>query len=167
MLRHSRLKIFVKAIQKKSRVDLNTIRLKDLFNIDDIESTIVENLVAKSGKYNSKSKQAIHIPLYFASEFYVYPTGVYFLKSIQSPWSIVKSKSTGNKYYYRADKNQSTYSVPNDPWLFASPKSFYENGLVWIWNEDEVNDPLDSFDAQNEILTKDYFIDFLRNFVGN
>lgn len=145
---------------------MNTIRLKDLFNIEDIESTVLENLVAKSGKYNSKSREAIHIPLYFASEFYVYPTGIYFFKNIHSPWSLVRSKSTGNKYYYRADTKESTYSMPNDPWLFASPKSFYENGLVWIWKQDETDDAFDSFDAQNEILSKENFIDFLRNLVG-
>lgn len=144
---------------------MNTIRLKDLFNIEDIESTIIENLVEKSGKHMIKPKQAIHIPLYFASEFYVYPTGIYFFKNIQSPWSIVKSKSTGNKYYYRADRHESNYSVPDDPLFFASPKSFYENGLVWIWYENGTDDLNDFSNAQDEILTQNNFIDFFKNFV--
>ena len=121
--RHPILEVFVKAIAKKSRPDMNTVRLKDMIEFNNIENDVLENLVKKKSKKSIlASKLGIHIPLSFASEFYVYPTGIYFLKYIQSPWSLVASKRTGKKYFYKSEGQVSTYDVPNDDWLFANPK---------------------------------------------
>lgn len=59
------------------------------------------------------------------------------------------------------DSRVSTYSLPNDDWFFSNPKTYYENGLVWKWPQDETDSIL--FDEnEEEVITKEKFIEFLR-----
>jgi hypothetical protein len=121
--RHPLLSVFVKTVIKKSRSDLNNIRVKDMVDFDKIENDILENLIVKKSKNPAlASKNGIHLPLSFASEYFVYPRGVYFLKYISAPWSLVASKNTGRRYFYKSDAQISTYELPNDDLLFSNPK---------------------------------------------
>ena len=90
--RHSHLAIFIKTISKKCFS--NRLHLKEIVDIDQIENSL---------KDTSNN-------------------GVYFLKYINSPWSLVKSKRSGRKYFYNSDGQISTYEEPNDDFLFSDPK---------------------------------------------
>jgi hypothetical protein len=59
-------------------------------------------------------RNGLHIPLNFVSENYVYPSGIYFFKHINNPWSLVLSKKSGQKYYFNSIIGRSTYEFPND-----------------------------------------------------
>ena len=121
--RHAALEVFVKSIVKKSRSDLDTVRLKDLVDFEKIENDILENLVPRKHKNTQlAANQGIHVPLSFASEYYVYPRGIYFFKYIKAPWSLAASSRTGRKYFYNCAANVSTYDVPGDDWLYADPR---------------------------------------------
>jgi len=63
----------------------------------------------------------LDIPFNSNSGKYVYPTGIYFFKNVQSPWSIVLSKSKNRFYYYKSDEQISTYDIPNDG-LYATQR---------------------------------------------
>jgi hypothetical protein len=72
---------------------------------------------------NLPIKYGIYVPINYPTNHYVYPNGIYFLKYIQTPWSIQMSKRTGSKYYYKMDNQSSTYNLPLDEdSFFADPK---------------------------------------------
>lgn len=164
--RHSKLEIFVKSISKKSKPELNTIRLKDLINVEKVEGDLLDNLLEKKAKSsNIPYKNGIHIPLNFATEYYVYPSGVYFFKNINYPWSLVRSKSSGNKYYFNSDSGQSTYDFPNENKLFSDPRSYFENLLLWKFaiNDSHTSDLVENRHLNNDdIITRQRFNEFMK-----
>lgn len=83
------------------------------------ESSLTER---ESVDENFPYKYALDIPFNsVTSNKYVYPTGIYFFKNVQSPWSIVLSKSKNRFYYYKSDVQISTYDIPNDG-LYATQR---------------------------------------------
>ena len=90
--RHASLGVFIKTVYKTS---LNNIYLKEIFNVNQIQNYILD-----SSEYDR----------------------VHFLKYINSPWSLVESKTSGRRYYYNCEHQSSTYDRPNDDFLFADPK---------------------------------------------
>jgi cap1 methyltransferase len=164
--RHALLEVFVKSVSKRSRSDLSNIRLKDMVEFDAIENEVLDNLVKKNSAKGNRvlaTKLGIHLPLSFATECYVYPCGIYFLKFIQSPWSQVASKRTGKKYFYKSEGQISTYTLPEDDWLFSNPKYYLENGFVWKWFDEKEELNIDPFSNNTEFISKQKFLEFLQD----
>ena len=80
------------------------------------------SLLYKKPKNRIPFKYGITLPFNSNSGRYVYPSGVYFFKNVQSPWSIVLSRSKNKFYYYKSDIQTSTYDLPCDDSFYAPPK---------------------------------------------
>ena len=109
------LAFFVKSIHKPSRTDLNQIRLKEIYDVDQLKNSILDNI------HDNKD---IRLPVSSSrSECnYMHVRGVYFFKYINSPWSLVESKRSGKRYYYNSESQISMYDLPDDDLLFSDPK---------------------------------------------
>lgn len=156
--RNKQLNIFVKAITKKSRFGYTSLRVRDLIGLDDISSNIFERLTGRIPRNRIPFKYGVDIPLDSNGGSYVYPSGLYFFKTVQSPWSIVLSKSKNRFYYYKSDVQYSTYEMPNEG-IFAGQRSYIENCFIWkLKNEDIESDNLHRDDSvllsKNDLLEK-------------
>ncbi len=111
-------------ILKKNLCEETTAKKQDYTVLYmEIKINFFSSLIEKKSKYDSSLKYAIHIPINFPSEYYVYPSGIYFFKYIQSPWSIVLSKRTGKIYHFNSENGYSTYDLANNKSLtFSNPK---------------------------------------------
>lgn len=169
--RNKKLEIFIKSITKKSRKNLNPIRMRELIDIHQIETVLFDNFVAKKPKSRSiQLKYGIHIPMnkMHQNQFntdtdtFVYPSGIYFFKNIQNPWSIVFSKRTKKHYYYNTDTNKSSFDLPLDSLFFSPPRYYLQNGFTWkIKSEEfEIEDQ-----THNNILTKTKLINYINKFL--
>lgn len=78
--------------------------------------------IKKSKSRYGALKFGINVPIENPSEYYVYPTGIYFFRFVCSPWSILVSKSLNKKYCYNSATRESTYDAPRDDSFCASPK---------------------------------------------
>jgi hypothetical protein len=116
------LKILDMTINKKSRPELNTIRVKDLIRFEALNS-VFDGLSYKKHKKNLPGHRlGVHIPLDNPTDYYVYPTAIYLFKFINFPWSVTISKRDNRKYFFNYKNGQSTYGAPSESTFCSSPK---------------------------------------------
>lgn len=140
--RYLKMKVFVKSITKKSNKNFTPVRVKEIVHLVDLEKEILDKLETRSGKERKNgSIQTLTLQLNDMNELssildnnnnselssarsYVYVSGIYFLKLVRSPWSIIFSRSSGKLYYYNPMRveSPSTYEFPKDRLFFSDPK---------------------------------------------
>ena len=127
------MKVFAKAVTKKSCKNFTPLRVKEIVHLVDLEKEILDKLETKSSKERKSGAQqqqqslAIQVSDDTANEAlrsHVFVSGIYFLKLVRSPWSIIFSRSSGKLYYYNPMRieSPSTYEFPKDRLFFADPK---------------------------------------------
>ncbi|XP_054618304.1 cap-specific mRNA (nucleoside-2'-O-)-methyltransferase 1 [Dunckerocampus dactyliophorus] len=120
---------FVKAVAKPSRPDMNPIRVKDVYGLDEMEKIFVRLEM----KVTKNSGGVPRLSYTGRDDRHFLPTGLYIIKTIKHPWTIAYSKTTKKEYYYNFKDNTSQYGPPAGA---AAPFHICQaNRLFWEWKD--------------------------------
>ncbi|NP_956427.1 cap-specific mRNA (nucleoside-2'-O-)-methyltransferase 1 [Danio rerio] len=120
---------FVKAVSKPSRPDMNPIRVKEVYRLEEMEKIFVrlEMKITKSSGGMPRLSYTGRDDRHFL------PTGLYIIKTVNDPWTMAFSKSSKRKFFYNKQTKESTYDLPA-----TSVAPFYvchQDRLFWAWEE--------------------------------
>uniref|UniRef100_A0A672ME94 Cap-specific mRNA (nucleoside-2'-O-)-methyltransferase 1 n=1 Tax=Sinocyclocheilus grahami TaxID=75366 RepID=A0A672ME94_SINGR len=110
---------FVKAVSKPSRPDMNPIRVKEVYRLEEMEKIFVrlEMKVTKSSGGMPRLSYTGRDDRHFL------PSGLYIIKTVNDPWTMAFSKSSKRKFFYNKQTKESTYCQYEVILLF------------WAWEE--------------------------------
>ncbi|XP_061415268.1 cap-specific mRNA (nucleoside-2'-O-)-methyltransferase 1 isoform X2 [Lethenteron reissneri] len=125
---------FVKAIAKPSRSDMNPIRVKERYRLEEIDRVFLrlEMKVTKSSGGMPKLSYTGQDDRHFL------PSGLYFVRTTRDPWCMAYSKNSRMKYFFNREKNQSTFEIP--PESVATFSDCHATRLLWSWAGARVHD---------------------------
>ncbi|XP_051909412.1 cap-specific mRNA (nucleoside-2'-O-)-methyltransferase 1 isoform X2 [Hippocampus zosterae] len=143
---------FVKAVAKPSRPDMNPIRVKEVYRLEEMEKIFVrlEMKVTKS------SGGVPRLSYTGRDDRHFLPTGLYIIKTTNEPWMMAYSKNSNRKYFYNKATKESFYDTPADA---ASPfHTCHAERLFWAWEDGViVHDSQTRVDqdklSKNDVLT--------------
>ncbi|XP_028647790.1 LOW QUALITY PROTEIN: cap-specific mRNA (nucleoside-2'-O-)-methyltransferase 1 [Erpetoichthys calabaricus] len=146
---------FVKAVSKLSRPDMNPIRVKDVYRLEEMEKIFVRlemKLTKSSGGMPRLSYTG-------RDDRHFLPTGLYIIKTVNDPWTMAYSKTSKRKFFYNKLTTKSTYDMPSD--AIASFNSCHFERLFWAWEEGvKVHDSQSRIDSDK--LSKEDVLSFIR-----
>ncbi|KAG7323755.1 hypothetical protein KOW79_013457 [Hemibagrus wyckioides] len=146
---------FVKAVSKPSRPDMNPIRVKEVYRLEEMDKIFVrlEMKVTKSSGGMPRLSYTGRDDRHFL------PSGLYIIKTVRDPWTMAFSKSSMKKFFYNKQTKQSTYVM--DPTAVAPFHVCHQERLFWAWEEGvRVHDSQNRVDPQK--LSKDNVLSFIR-----
>ncbi|XP_032804028.1 cap-specific mRNA (nucleoside-2'-O-)-methyltransferase 1 isoform X2 [Petromyzon marinus] len=125
---------FVKAIAKPSRSDMNPIRVKERYRLEEIDRVFLrlEMKVTKGSGGMPKLSYTGQDDRHFL------PSGLYFVRTTRDPWCMAYSKNSRMKYFFNREKNQSTFEIP--PESVATFSDCHATRLLWSWADARVHD---------------------------
>ncbi|XP_062267285.1 cap-specific mRNA (nucleoside-2'-O-)-methyltransferase 1 isoform X1 [Platichthys flesus] len=145
---------FVKAVAKPSRPDMNPIRVKEVYRLEEMEKIFVrlEMKVTKSSGGIPRLSYTGRDDRHFL------PTGLYIIKTISEPWTIAYSKNSKMKFFYNKLTKASTYEMP--PNCAAPFNVCHAERLFWAWVDGVI-----VHDSQTRVdpgkLSKDNILSFI------
>lgn len=116
--RNRLLRLFVKAMAKRSCADHVTMRVKDIVGLENLQDQCLSKLTLRALKGFPGMRLTIDVdeevvennqrivPRYFM------PTGLLLLPIVKQPFMMALSKSTGRKYWYNFMEKKSYYECP-------------------------------------------------------
>ncbi|TKS76158.1 Cap-specific mRNA (nucleoside-2'-O-)-methyltransferase 1 [Collichthys lucidus] len=118
---------FVKAVAKPSRPDMNPIRVKEVYRLEEMEKIFVrlEMKVTKS------SGGVPRLSYTGRDDRHFLPTGLYIIKTVNEPWTMAYSKNSKMKFFYNKTTKESTYEMP--PNSAAPFHVCHSERLFWAW----------------------------------
>uniref|UniRef100_A0A8C4Q8P6 Cap-specific mRNA (nucleoside-2'-O-)-methyltransferase 1 n=1 Tax=Eptatretus burgeri TaxID=7764 RepID=A0A8C4Q8P6_EPTBU len=119
---------FVRSVSKRSRPDMNPIRVKEVFRLEEIDKIFsrLEKKLMKGGGGQPRLAYTGQDSRHFL------PSGLHFIKTTKEPWNMAFSKKSGRKYFFNHDTKDSTYTVPKES--IASFSVCHVGQLFWSWN---------------------------------
>ncbi|XP_048375572.1 cap-specific mRNA (nucleoside-2'-O-)-methyltransferase 1 [Sphaerodactylus townsendi] len=146
---------FVKAVSKPSRPDMNPIRVKEVYRLEDMEKIFLRlemKIIKSSGGIPRLSYTG-------RDDRHFVPTGLYIVRTVSDPWTMAISKNCNRKFFYNKSTLTSTYELPPES---VSPFHIcYFNRLFWEWGDGvKVHDSQKSEDP--ETLSKEAVLSFIR-----
>ncbi|XP_029281805.1 cap-specific mRNA (nucleoside-2'-O-)-methyltransferase 1 [Cottoperca gobio] len=145
---------FVKAVAKPSRPDMNPIRVKEVYRLEEMEKIFVrlEMKVTKS------SGGVPRLSYTGRDDRHFLPTGLYIVKTVNEPWTMAYSKNSKMKFFYNKTTKGSTYEMPPNA---AAPFSVcHSERLFWAWVDGViVHDSQTRMDPEK--LSKDDVLSFV------
>ncbi|KAI2649558.1 Cap-specific mRNA (nucleoside-2'-O-)-methyltransferase 1 [Labeo rohita] len=120
---------FVKAVSKPSRPDMNPIRVKEVYRLEEMEKIFVrlEMKITKSSGGMPRLSYTGRDDRHFL------PNGLYIIKTVNDPWTMAFSKSSKRKFFYNKQTKESTYELP--PGSVAPFHVCHQDRLFWAWEE--------------------------------
>lgn len=120
---------FVKAVSKPSRPDMNPIRVKEVYRLEEMEKIFVrlEMKITKSSGGMPRLSYTGRDDRHFL------PTGLYIIKTVNDPWTMAFSKSSKRKFFYNKQTKESTYDLPASS--VAPFHVCHQDRLFWAWEE--------------------------------
>ncbi|XP_051737035.1 cap-specific mRNA (nucleoside-2'-O-)-methyltransferase 1 [Ctenopharyngodon idella] len=120
---------FVKAVSKPSRPDMNPIRVKEVYRLEEMEKIFVrlEMKVTKSSGGMPRLSYTGRDDRHFL------PNGLYIIKTVNDPWTMAFSKNSKRKFFYNKQTKESTYALP--PGSVAPFHACHKDRLFWAWEE--------------------------------
>ncbi|KAK9954509.1 hypothetical protein ABG768_016565 [Culter alburnus] len=120
---------FVKAVSKPSRPDMNPIRVKEVYRLEEMEKIFVrlEMKVTKSSGGMPRLSYTGRDDRHFL------PNGLYIIKTVNDPWTMAFSKNSKRKFFYNKLTKESTYALP--PGSVAPFHACHKDRLFWAWEE--------------------------------
>ncbi|KAK5852953.1 hypothetical protein PBY51_006784 [Eleginops maclovinus] len=118
---------FVKAVAKPSRPDMNPIRVKEVYRLEEMEKIFVrlEMKVTKS------SGGVPRLSYTGRDDRHFLPTGLYVVKTVNEPWTMAYSKNSKMKFFFNKTTKVSTYEMPANA---AAPFSVcHFERYFWAW----------------------------------
>lgn len=118
---------FVKAVAKPSRPDMNPIRVKEVYRLEEMEKIFVrlEMKVTKS------SGGVPRLSYTGRDDRHFLPTGLYIIKTVNEPWTMAYSKNSKMKFFFNKITKDSTYAMP--PNSAAPFHVCHSERLFWAW----------------------------------
>uniref|UniRef100_A0A7N5ZZ21 Cap-specific mRNA (nucleoside-2'-O-)-methyltransferase 1 n=1 Tax=Anabas testudineus TaxID=64144 RepID=A0A7N5ZZ21_ANATE len=118
---------FVKAVAKPSRPDMNPIRVKEVYRLEEMEKIFVrlEMKVTKS------SGGVPRLSYTGRDDRHFLPTGLYIIKTVNEPWTMAYSKNSKMKFFFNKTTKKSTYEMP--PNSAAPFHVCHSERLFWAW----------------------------------
>ncbi|XP_037002106.2 cap-specific mRNA (nucleoside-2'-O-)-methyltransferase 1 isoform X3 [Artibeus jamaicensis] len=120
---------FVKAVSKPSRPDMNPIRVKEVYRLEEMEKIFVR-LEMKIIKGSSGTPRLSYTG---RDDRHFVPTGLYIVRTVNEPWTMRISKSFKRKFFYNKKTGTSTYELPPDS--IAPFHICYYGRLFWEWGD--------------------------------
>ncbi|ERE86807.1 cap-specific mRNA (nucleoside-2'-O-)-methyltransferase 1 [Cricetulus griseus] len=120
---------FVKAVSKPSRPDMNPIRVKEVYRLEEMEKIFVRlemKLIKGSGGTPKLSYTG-------RDDRHFVPTGLYIVRTMNEPWTMAFSKSFKKKFFYNKKTQHSTFQLPADS--IAPFHTCYYSRLFWEWGD--------------------------------
>ncbi|XP_028996841.1 cap-specific mRNA (nucleoside-2'-O-)-methyltransferase 1 [Betta splendens] len=145
---------FVKAVAKPSRPDMNPIRVKEVYRLEEIEKIFVRlemKVTKSSGGFPRLSYTG-------RDDRHFLPTGLYIIKTVNEPWTMAWSKNSNKKFFYNKKTKDSTYDMPANA---AAPFHVcHSERLFWAWVDGViVHDSQTRVDPEK--LSKDDVLSFI------
>uniref|UniRef100_A0AAR2KVQ2 Cap-specific mRNA (nucleoside-2'-O-)-methyltransferase 1 n=1 Tax=Pygocentrus nattereri TaxID=42514 RepID=A0AAR2KVQ2_PYGNA len=145
---------FVKAVSKPSRPDMNPIRVKEVYRLEEMDKIFVrlEMKVTKSSGGMPRLSYTGRDDRHFL------PSGLYIIKTV-NPWTMAFSKSSKKKFFFNKQTKTSTYEM--HPSAVAPFHVCHHDRLFWAWEEGvRVHDSQTRVDPEK--LSKDDVLSFIR-----
>ncbi|XP_074092933.1 cap-specific mRNA (nucleoside-2'-O-)-methyltransferase 1 isoform X2 [Macrotis lagotis] len=146
---------FVKAVSKPSRPDMNPIRVKEVYRLEDMEKIFVrlEMKVIKS------SQNKLRLSYTGRDDRHFVPTGLYIVRTTNEPWTMAFSKTSNRKFFFNKITGDSTFKMPQD--AVAPFHTCFDGRLLWKWGDGvRVHDSQKCQDPEK--LSKDDILSFIR-----
>ncbi|XP_076874850.1 cap-specific mRNA (nucleoside-2'-O-)-methyltransferase 1 [Brachyhypopomus gauderio] len=146
---------FVKAVSKPSRPDMNPIRVKEVYRLEEMEKIFLrlEMKVTKSSGGMPRLSYTGRDDRHFL------PSGLHIIKTVSDPWTMAYSKNSKKKFFYNKQTKTATYDMPPD--AVAPFDVCYHDRLFWAWEEGvRVHDSQTRIDPKK--LSKDHVLSFIR-----
>ncbi|XP_013799295.1 cap-specific mRNA (nucleoside-2'-O-)-methyltransferase 1 [Apteryx mantelli] len=120
---------FVKAVSKPSRPDMNPIRVKEVYRLEEMEKIFVrlEMKVIKSSGGIPRLSYTGRDDRHFV------PTGLYIVRTVNDPWTMAYSKKSRRKFFFNKITKNSTYDLPSES--IAPFHVCHYSRLFWEWGE--------------------------------
>ncbi|XP_036447172.1 LOW QUALITY PROTEIN: cap-specific mRNA (nucleoside-2'-O-)-methyltransferase 1 [Colossoma macropomum] len=145
---------FVKAVSKPSRSDMNPIRVKEVYRLEEMDKIFVrlEMKVTKSSGGMPRLSYTGRDDRHFL------PSGLYIIKTVSDPWTMAFSKSSKKKFFFNKQTKTSTYEM--HPSAVAPFHVCHHDRLFWAWEEGvRVHDSQTRVDPEK--LSKDHVLSFI------
>ncbi|XP_066527148.1 cap-specific mRNA (nucleoside-2'-O-)-methyltransferase 1 [Hoplias malabaricus] len=146
---------FVKAVSKPSRPDMNPIRIKEVYRLEEMDKIFVrlEMKVTKSSGGMPRLSYTGRDDRHFL------PSGLYIIKTVRDPWTMAFSKNSKKKFFFNKQTKTSTYEI--HPSAVAPFHVCHQERLFWAWEEGvRVHDSQTRIDPEK--LSKDQVLSFIR-----
>ncbi|TSP79436.1 Cap-specific mRNA (nucleoside-2'-O-)-methyltransferase 1 [Bagarius yarrelli] len=104
---------FVKAVSKPSRPDMNPIRVKEVYRLEEMDKIFLR-LEMKMTKSSGGMPRLSYTG---RDDRHFLPSGLYIIKTVRDPWTMAFSKSSMKKFFYNKQTKESTYVM--DPSAIA------------------------------------------------
>uniref|UniRef100_A0A7M4EUI6 Cap-specific mRNA (nucleoside-2'-O-)-methyltransferase 1 n=1 Tax=Crocodylus porosus TaxID=8502 RepID=A0A7M4EUI6_CROPO len=146
---------FVKAVSKPSRPDMNPIRVKEVYRLEEMEKIFVRlemKIIKSSGGIPRLSYTG-------RDDRHFVPTGLYIVRTVNDPWTMAYSKNSKRKFFFNKMTKDSTYDLP--PESIAPFHICHYSRLFWEWGEGvKVHDSQKRQDAEK--LSKEDVLSFIQ-----
>uniref|UniRef100_A0AAY4B6B1 Cap-specific mRNA (nucleoside-2'-O-)-methyltransferase 1 n=1 Tax=Denticeps clupeoides TaxID=299321 RepID=A0AAY4B6B1_9TELE len=146
---------FVRAVSKPSRPDMNPIRVKEVYRLEEMEKIFVrlEMKVTKS------SGGVPRLSYTGRDDRHFLPSGLYIIKTVNDPWTMGYSKNSNRKFFFNKLTKDSTYDLPPNS---AAPFDVcHKERLFWAWEDGvRVHDSQTRVDPEK--LSKDDVLSFIQ-----
>lgn len=146
---------FVKAVSKPSRPDMNPIRVKEVYRLEEMDKIFVrlEMKVTKS------SGGVPRLSYTGRDDRHFLPSGLYIIKTVNDPWTMAYSKNSKRKFFFNKTTKESTYDLPANS--VAPFHVCHSERLFWAWEEGvRVHESQSRVDPGK--LSKDEVLSFIR-----
>lgn len=120
---------FVKAVSKPSRPDMNPIRVKEVYRLEEMEKIFVrlEMKITKSSGGMPRLSYTGRDDRHFL------PSGLYIIKTVNDPWTMAFSKNSKRKFFFNKLTKESTYELPAGS--VAPFHTCHHDRLFWAWEK--------------------------------
>ncbi|XP_053160713.1 cap-specific mRNA (nucleoside-2'-O-)-methyltransferase 1 isoform X1 [Hemicordylus capensis] len=146
---------FVKAVSKPSRPDMNPIRVKEVYRLEDMEKIFLRlemKIIKSSGGIPRLSYTG-------RDDRHFVPMGLFIVRTVSDPWTMAFSKNSNRKFFYNKLTQKSTYELP--PEAVAPFHNCYFTRLFWEWGDGvKVHDSQKREDLEK--LSKEAVLSFIR-----
>ncbi|XP_066558976.1 cap-specific mRNA (nucleoside-2'-O-)-methyltransferase 1 isoform X2 [Amia ocellicauda] len=119
----------VRAVSKPSRPDMNPIRVKEVYRLEEMEKIFVRlemKVTKSSGGFPRLSYTG-------RDDRHFLPTGLYIIKTVNEPWTMAYSKNSKKKFFYNKLTKESTYALPGN--AVAPFHVCHFERLFWAWED--------------------------------
>merc|ERR1740128_82100 len=155
--RHEKCRKYAKSLNKPSRTDLVTIRVKESFKLEDVMQ-IFQRLIQRIVKNSGCQERLVFLVEDDDQRAYL-PSGLLLYKATKSPWMLGLSKSSGRKYWYHVMTRQSVYECPKDS--ITSSFECHNTRMLWPWKN-----TFDGTRQREDDVSRNEFLQFVQGLVG-
>ncbi|CAB3378212.1 Hypothetical predicted protein [Cloeon dipterum] len=124
-------KLFAKAIERPTRIDLTRFEVKQAFTLDKLDSLFAKLSSKMIKQFGGDRRMCIMLDD-TEDKFHVVG-GLSFMKVVEEPWTVAFSKSASRKYWFNLQNGASLFEPPPESNL--SFEGSVNERLDWWWDD--------------------------------